>query len=245
MPESADVDSPPMKILKFEVHDDLRGWTLEPMQLTAFNLLVGVSGAGKTRIVRAIEQVCSVALGTRETEKIAEQARGSRFSIEIEHDARNVRWEAELEPPTSPRTQDNGSRSQAEEPLIRSERIIQGDRVLVDRTTERFLLNGAPIPRLDRAKSAIAMLKEDPSLCPLHAAFSRCIFRELELVPTHGIWSQEDIDEDRGRFRSPEALSAEIELPLHYKAELLQELFPDAFAEIEESFRDAFPSVRF
>jgi predicted ATPase len=30
---------------------------------------------------------------------------------------------------------------------------------------------------------------------------------------------------------------------LHYKAELLQEVFPDAFTEIEESFRDAFPSV--
>ncbi|WP_434043784.1 MULTISPECIES: hypothetical protein [Sorangium] len=39
-----------MKILTFELQGAQHGWTLEPMALDAFNLLVGLSGAGKTRI---------------------------------------------------------------------------------------------------------------------------------------------------------------------------------------------------
>ncbi len=42
-----------MEILTFEFQDGATGWTLEPMSLDSFNLLVGLSGAGKTRIVRA------------------------------------------------------------------------------------------------------------------------------------------------------------------------------------------------
>ncbi|WP_187345787.1 hypothetical protein [Sorangium cellulosum] len=40
-----------MKILTFEFQSARRGWTLEPMALDAFNLLVGVSGAGKSQAI--------------------------------------------------------------------------------------------------------------------------------------------------------------------------------------------------
>jgi predicted ATPase len=51
------------------------------------------------------------------------------------------------------------------------------------------------------------------------------------------------LDEERSRYRSVDDLGADFSLPLHHKAELLHELFPEAFAEIQASFQDAFPLV--
>lgn len=214
------------------------------MALDAFNLLVGVSGAGKTRIVQAIEQVRAVALGEKEEDELIDAIRGASFAIGFEHDGLTYRWEAELEASAGQGSDDQGALHAMEPPLIRTERIHQGERSLVDRTPERFLLNGHSIPRLDRAKSAIAILKEDSAMAPLYMAFSRCIPpAALEELPSHGVQTETRFEKLRGDYRSAADLGADFTLPLHHKSELLQEMFPDAFAEIEEAFQDAFPTV--
>ncbi|WP_437997808.1 ATP-binding protein [Sorangium sp. So ce185] len=233
-----------MRILTFEVQSARRGWTLEPMALDAFNLLVGVSGAGKTRIVRTIEQVCSVALGKKETEERLEQLRGASFAIDFEHDGLTYRWEAELEPRVGLGSEDHGALHSEEPALIRSELILEGDRPIVERAPERFLLNGHAIPKLDRAQSAIAVLKEDPAMAPLYRAFSRSVPLEaLENLPSYGTQIEGHFEELRNDYQSAADVGADFTLPLHNKSEFLQELFPDAFAEIEEAFREAFPTV--
>ncbi|WP_437674611.1 AAA family ATPase [Sorangium sp. So ce131] len=232
-----------MRILTFELQGAQHGWTLEPMALEPFNLLVGVSGAGKTRIVRAIEQVCAVALGDKEAGEHIEAIRGASFAIGFEHEGVTYRWEAELEPRVWIGSEDQGALHAAEPPLVRSERIHQGERPLVERTPERFLLNAQAIPKLDRAKSAIAVLKEDPVMQPLYVAFSRCIYRALETLPSHGVQLRSSFEHQKQRYPSAADLGADFSLPLHHKAELLQEVFPGTFAGIEEAFLDAFPTV--
>ncbi|WP_437876026.1 AAA family ATPase [Sorangium sp. So ce513] len=233
-----------MRILNFELESAQRGWTLEPMALDAFNLLVGVSGAGKTRIVRAIEQVRAVALGGDEAEEPIEAIRGASFAIGFEHDGLTYRWEAELEPRVERGSENHGALHAEEPPLILSERIFQGDQSIVERTSERFLLNGHAIPKLDRAQSAIAVLKEDSLMAPLYKAFSRCIPRAaLETLPSHGFQRETRFAMLRGEYQSAEDVGADFTLPLHHKAELLQEVFPEAFAEIEEALQEAFPTV--
>ncbi|WP_437657024.1 AAA family ATPase [Sorangium sp. So ce1182] len=231
-----------MRILTFELQGAQHGWTLEPMALDAFNLLVGVSGAGKTRIVRAIERVCAVALGSKEMEAQLEAMRGASFAISFEHEGLTYRWEAELEPHVGRVSEDHGALHTVEPPLIRTERIYQGQRPLVERTPERFLLNGHAIPKLDRARSAIGVLKEDPVMEPLFVAFSRCIFRALENLPARGVRFG-PLEEWKNRYESAADIGADFSLSLHEKAELLQEWFPDAFAGIEEAFLEAFPTI--
>lgn len=222
-----------MRIESFEFHD-ADGWTLEPTRFDAFNLLVGVSGAGKTRIVRAIERVCAVALGTRE----AEVARGARFEIAFEHDGQTYRWSAEMEQPRRSMLPPRG-----ETPLIHTESIRRGEESLLERTPERFTFNGLVMPRLDRTKSAIAILKEDPIVAPLHVAFLRCIFSALNDMPVYAFKRSDRSEDLRGRYRSVDDVGADFSLSIHHKAELFQELFPDAFAAIQEAFEDAFPLV--
>jgi hypothetical protein len=230
--------------LTFEYRDTLRGWTLEPVTFGGFDLLVGISGAGKTRIVRAVEQVCAVALGSKEVEERIDEARGAEFSIGFEHKGVVYRWEAELEKPSERQPQGNGAVPSADPPLVRTERITQGGRLLVERSPDRFAFESSLLPKLDRSKSAIAILKEEVTMAPLYEAFSRCIDRKiLETLPSHGVAFEKGFEETRNRYGSLEKLGADFSLPLHFKAEALQELFPDAFAEVSEAFREAFPSV--
>lgn len=228
-----------MNIRTFEFQDIGSGWTLEKVHFSGFNLLVGVSGAGKTRIVRALENVFNLAIGAKE----GEEARGATFAIEFEHEGLDYRWTAVLELPM-PRTDTigNGAKPPVDPPLIREERITQGERVIVDRSPEHFDFAGNKIPRIDRARGAIAVLKDDPAIAPLYRAFSACVSRTLTHMPPFGSNFEEAFANEKTKYRTVAELAAQ-NLSLHFKAELLEELFPEEFEHIEEMFRDAFPTV--
>jgi len=51
-----------MTLTKFTFTDKLRNWELSEILFTQFNLLVGVSGVGKTTILNYLELACNVGL---------------------------------------------------------------------------------------------------------------------------------------------------------------------------------------
>ncbi len=59
-----------MRIKSLEYHDHARGWKFEPVEFSNLNLLVGVSGAGKTQILNAILNSKKIANG--ESKKVLE-----------------------------------------------------------------------------------------------------------------------------------------------------------------------------
>jgi len=81
-------------------------------------------------------------------------------------------------------------------------------------------------------------------MAPVHAAFSQCVLRTLLVLPSHGIYLRDSLDEARQEYATLDALGADFSLPLHHKAFLLQELFPESFAKVNETFQEAFPAVR-
>jgi predicted ATPase len=52
-----------MKIKRLEYYDHAKRWRLEPVEFSNLNLLVGVSGAGKTKILDAILNLQKIAKG--------------------------------------------------------------------------------------------------------------------------------------------------------------------------------------
>ena len=52
-----------MFIKKFKYKDHVTGWELEETEFEEINLLVGASGVGKTKILEAITNLRSLALG--------------------------------------------------------------------------------------------------------------------------------------------------------------------------------------
>ena len=51
-----------MRITKFKFTNNQAGWTLNQTLFSEFNLLLGVSGSGKTRILQALQTVCEIGL---------------------------------------------------------------------------------------------------------------------------------------------------------------------------------------
>jgi AAA domain, putative AbiEii toxin, Type IV TA system len=53
-----------MRIEKLSYHNHVTGWQLAPVEFASVNLLVGVSGVGKTRILEVIRSLKKIAFGT-------------------------------------------------------------------------------------------------------------------------------------------------------------------------------------
>lgn len=237
-----------MKLKTFQFHEDASGWTLEKMRLDDFNLLVGLSGAGKTRIVRALDGVQATALGDFPSPKPERQARlglwGASWVVEFEHDGTDYRWEVKTEPPGDPTAAfKGGAIVEPELPFIHEERIWQGAELLVERTPERLVLQGRSLPRLDRVKSVIALLKEDIPLRAIHEGFSHWFSRQLSAVADFDFSPDIFRDPAIEKYSSAEAIGADLTLSLHHKAAYLSMRSPKEFGDVVATFREAFPTV--
>jgi hypothetical protein len=79
-----------MKILELAYEDKATGWKLNPVQFSDLNLLVGVSGVGKTKILKAILKIKAIAKGFR--------YRGIKWSIRfLTIDQVEYQWEGEFD----------------------------------------------------------------------------------------------------------------------------------------------------
>ena len=52
-----------MKIQSFKFSNNKENWHIEEVKFESLNLLVGGSGVGKTRILKALDLICNVAKG--------------------------------------------------------------------------------------------------------------------------------------------------------------------------------------
>jgi len=76
-----------MKIQSFKFSNNKENWHIEEVKFEELNLLVGGSGVGKTRILKALDLICDVALGRNHNLDDLE------WSINFSHLGLNYRWE--------------------------------------------------------------------------------------------------------------------------------------------------------
>jgi ABC-type transport system involved in cytochrome c biogenesis ATPase subunit len=79
-----------MKILELAYEDKATGWKLNPVQFSDLNLLVGVSGVGKTKILKAILNIKKIVEG--------ESLYSVKWSIDfLTNDGNEYHWSGEFE----------------------------------------------------------------------------------------------------------------------------------------------------
>ena len=76
-----------MKIQSFKFSNHKENWHIEEVKFENLNLLVGGSGVGKTRILRALHLICNVAKGRNRNIDDLE------WSINFSHLEQDYRWE--------------------------------------------------------------------------------------------------------------------------------------------------------
>ncbi|MBF0189844.1 MAG: hypothetical protein HQL99_01690, partial [Magnetococcales bacterium] len=204
-----------MAIVSFRFADKKSKWSLRDTRFGAFNLLVGHSGVGKTRILHAIQRVFRSG--------VLRMERGfcGAWSIEMEIAARRYQWNADIQ-----------------EGAILSESIRVDGKLLVDRDSscDAFVFNDQSLPRIKNTSSVITVYDTHPLIAPLNAAMVKLVPYDLE--DDFGAFGDSHAEIDPQDFEV-----MDLPLPATKRLWRIQENDKVRFQDIKERFIEIFPTV--
>ena len=239
-----------MKIQSFKFSNNKENWHIEEVKFESLNLLVGGSGVGKTRILKALNLICDTAKGVNRNLDDLE------WSINFSHLGQNYRWE--LKSSSSKKEEIFLNVNESEQTEIIYEKLVRYDddselEILI-RTISDSKFNNEKLPKLKRTESAITLLSEENLIIPVLQAFRRLIFN-FETAETQRFMLKADYDDltqiinkleefsdkiNISRFK--EIFTGSLSLPV-IKSFCLQKFLPDDFNEIKEYYIDVFSEV--
>lgn len=216
-----------MGIISFEFENKGDAWRLQKTHFSPFNLLVGYSGVGKTKILEALKAVSQA--GTQNAASLND----CTWSLEISIEGHIYYWNAT--------TYDYDYLNEYPEPgSFAKESIILDGNTIIDRQSDQsiFLFNEKLLPKLNNSESAITLLKKEEVIAPLYQHLKHLIIGR-------------DYDFEDGlapnKTHSPASfaeLQKAMDMPLINRAKILQEQYPDIFATIKNQFIEIFPTVQ-
>jgi hypothetical protein len=215
-----------MKILDYEFSS--ADWKFNKVNFQNVNLIVGDSGAGKTRLLNTMFNlgvyVAQSKLGVGD----------SHWKLKLEVGKDNYFWEV-----TTLRNNNESS--------VQSETIYLNDTLILKRGDGEIVFNGQTLPKLPRDMLSVSTLKEEGSIRPLYQGFSRIMRRNFftdELEESSGIYAVNQqllnqIGEKRDIYELYKA-----NLGLNPKLYILNVFFPEIYEKILIYFKDAFQYIR-
>lgn len=231
-----------MKILTFEFMNKASGWTLEPAHFGQLNLLVGVSGVGKTRTIEAMAAARAAARGS------TAGLQGCEWRIEAEVDGKSYEWIARLgdaDPAYPQQSLGDWGAPNRRPCMFLEERLICNDREIIARRRDVGAFQGADLPRFDSTQSILKLFRTESLVEPFATAINGIhISPSGQMTPSKPAVLQFSADDVPDKaYSTVEALRRETALPLMVKAYLLQQQFPPDFERLVESFQAIFPTV--
>lgn len=235
-----------MRIQSFSFTDRETNWHLDAAEFDSLNLLVGISGVGKTRIIESLRTVTAVAIDRPSPLPLAE------WSLRFEHDDVVYEWSAAIERSNTQR----GGRAFA------LERLLRTGEPLIERDGNELRFLGQKAQKLDLTTSAIDLLAPEDAIEPVGRAFELMLFslfsgehhQEMHRpfdVPEHWmaveaiVKEKRDLLADEPRLERPAGSDREVSTRSVFVFDLylMQEVYPDQFEAVVERFREVFPSV--
>lgn len=225
-----------MKLKSIKYINNEQEWGFEKVDFFDLTLLVGVSGVGKTQILRSIYALKKIAKGSNEN--------GVKWEVEFETLKGNTYyWKGEFE---NLKSQDEfsdliGSDKEAIKPKIIFEEIILNKRKIIERNQDRFIFNGNEMPKLISTESAINILKEEELISDLYDNFKLIIYRDH--TQKEGVrFSRFSIEKLKKKYTNFQEIK-ESDLETFDKLGLVYDIEKSVFEEIKSRFIDVFPQV--
>lgn len=247
-----------MKIKRLDFKDLRTGWHLEDARFDDFNLLVGASGVGKTKVVEALRKLARLAwMGEMPGAAV-------EWVVDFEHDKAEYSWAGRIERSSAPGMEMLGG-PPGEEYEIVCERVLCDGQEVVLRNKNGFLFEGRPLPRLSRTESAMKLLENEASIQAARSALFCMHFSAGNDVQRAGVRvrNREKINELLTVMEAQVEAQFPEQQQMHDAARtiftfvlvaagmattelgyVMQRFRPEIFARVKERFIDVFPSVR-
>jgi len=224
-----------MKIKKIAVCDNELEWRFEPIYFSDLALLVGVSGVGKTQILKCILDLQRIANGA--------SLNGLAWDVTFST-VNNVeyRWQGEFETqknlPIIPNEEDETDKFR-----IVSEHLFKEENVIIKRTPNEIMFNGDKTPKLSPFQSAVEILNQEEDVSPVQQGFDRIIYSDNSRS-VNGIFGirLKVLSQLSNNNFDLENLQAR-DMPILLKLALIARHFPKLFEKIKLKFLDIFPHV--
>lgn len=226
-----------MKLISISYTDKEQAWGFEEISFFDLTLLVGVSGVGKTQILRSIYFLKHIANGSSQN--------GVKWNVKFQTLSGNIyNWKGEFENIkmksefiTDFIDRDN---EKVKPKIIFEELTIEGKNI-INRTSSLFTFNEKEMPKLNSNESAINILKEEEVIKEIYESFKLIILRDH--TEKEGIrFSSFSIEKLKKKFDTFEKIK-ESDLDTFHKLALTYDISKYTFEEIKCRFIDVFPQV--
>jgi ABC-type dipeptide/oligopeptide/nickel transport system ATPase component len=223
-----------MKIKTIEYYNKALDWRLNPVDFTNsfsnLTLLVGVSGVGKTQIIKSILNLKDIANG--------KSLSGVKWNIKFENlDGVEYQWQGEFENQGLTLEFFEEDEGQEKKFKIINESLSKNGIELVNRINNKINFRKVEIPKLSPFESVVNILSEEEDVAPVKEGFDKII--QLS----------SDIGIDRTAFLIKKSKNPTLEeiqksnLRTQSKLALVSNGFPNVFKKIKDRFIDIFPQV--
>ncbi len=228
-----------MKIKSLIYEDQSTDWKLEQIDFKPLTLLVGVSGVGKTQILKALVNLRKISRG--------ESINGLNWNIEFSTSAGyEYKWCGEFENKgfISEILSEMVGDDEKDRPFIENEKLFINNELIVDRNRDGIIFNKNKTVKLSQKESVISLLKEEEQIKDIYENFKKIIFDDNTgnnfQFARFGL--TDEVKSKSKKYKSLKSIRNSDE-NIKTKLCLLHRNQKKLFQEIVDSFVDIFPYV--
>lgn len=229
-----------MKINKITYYDHELEWQFEPIHFSELNLLVGISGVGKTQILESIMNLRKIARGG--------SLNGVEWDIDFSSKNYEYKWNGEFETKEVDAFILDDEESEKDKCRINREHLSVNGKVIIERNDHEIIFNGNKLPKLSPFESAVEILSEEEDIAPVKDGFNKVIYSEQSRgensVSVDDMIYSPIINNKLAakKYSSLEEIQ-QSNLPIQIKLALVYNYHPETFQEIKQRFIDIFDQI--
>ncbi|TAH30935.1 MAG: ATP-binding protein [Oscillatoriales cyanobacterium] len=229
-----------MKIISLQLKNHFLGWDFDEIKFSSnLTLLVGISGAGKTQILRGIIDLKRIAnrkaINGLEWKIIFSTVNGTEFIWEGGFDTVETN-ELNFDDPEKENPDEN------EKPSFIYEKLISKNEVLFERNKEDIKFKNSQIPKLSSHQSMMYLLKEETVIKEAFDALNKIEYRDHTINGLRLRSSKQSLHSIKNKYQTLQSIVNSDE-DIRTKLYLIYENKLDIFEAIKSRFIDVFQQI--
>ncbi|MEH2312120.1 MAG: AAA family ATPase [Nostoc sp.] len=231
-----------MKINKITYYDHELEWHFEPIHFSELNLLVGISGVGKTQILQAIMSLRKIARGG--------SLNGVEWDIDFSSNNYEYKWNGRFETKKVNTFIIDDEESEKDKFRIDREYLSVNGKIIIERNNNEIIFNGNKLPKLSPSESVVKILSEEEDIAPIKDGFNKIIYSDESKGQNSVFLDVADmmnysLIKNKSSAKKYSSLKEiqESNLSTQTKLALVSNYHPETFQEIKQQFINIFDQI--